>query len=293
MEDSPATYRDGLCVRETKGERVLSCRRAGPALSLEVARFLETRVVGKEIVYRDTIDSTNALAFELAAAGCNEGLCVIAETQSSGRGRRRREWRSPHARNIYASCVLRPALHPTEVAPLTFISCLAAFDAVTAVGLTPTLKWPNDVLVNGKKICGTLIELSAEPEVVRFAVVGVGLNVNMEESDMDGEIREKATSLFLETKKRFERTSVCGMLMGGVEKYYEMLKARGTDEICRLWEERANIRGVFMEIAQADKVCRGVSEGIDRDGAMLLREENGATTRVIAGDVSFSHASGH
>jgi BirA family biotin operon repressor/biotin-[acetyl-CoA-carboxylase] ligase len=185
------------------------------------------------------------------------------------------------------SFVLRPALHPSEVSPLTFISCLAAFDTLTSMGLTPTLKWPNDVLVKGRKVCGTLIELIVEPDTVRFVVIGIGLNVNMEETDMDEEIRGRATSLFLETGNRFERARVCGMLLNNLEKYYEVVKDRGVDEICRLWEERAHIRGVSMEIVQADRIYRGVSEGIGRDGAMLLREESGAVTRVVAGDASF------
>ena len=253
----------------------------------EVDRHLETRFVGREIVYKDSVDSTNSVAFDLALAGCKEGACVVAETQNAGRGRLRRHWRSPYGKNIYASSVLRPALHPSEVSPLTFISCLAALDTLTSMGLAPTLKWPNDVLVNGRKICGTLIELSVEPDTVRFVVIGIGLNVNMDDADMDEEIRGKATSLFLETGNCFERARVCGMLLNNLEKYYEVVKSRGVGEICRLWEERAHIRGVSMEIVQTDRVYRGVSEGIGRDGAMLLREENGVVTRVVAGDVSF------
>ncbi len=252
----------------------------------EVERYLETRFVGREIVYKDSVDSTNGVAFDLALAGCREGTCVIAETQDAGRGRLRRVWRSPHGKNIYASSVLRPALHPSEVSPLAFLSCLAAFDTLRSMGLAPTLKWPNDVLVNGRKVCGTLIELSVEPDTVRFVVVGIGLNVNMGEDDMDEEIRGKATSFFLETGNCFERARVCGMLLNNLEKYFEVVKGRGVDEICRLWEERANVRGVPMEIVQMDRVYRGVSEGIGRDGAMLLREENGMMTRVIAGDVN-------
>ena len=253
----------------------------------EVERYLETRFVGREIRYKDSVGSTNSVAFDLAMAGCGEGTCVIAETQDAGRGRLRRNWRSPYGKNIYMSFVLRPALHPSEVSPLTFISCLAAFDTLTSMGLTPTLKWPNDVLVKGRKVCGTLIELIVEPDTVRFVVIGIGLNVNMEETDMDEEIRGRATSLFLETGNRFERARVCGMLLNNLEKYYEVVKDRGVDEICRLWEERAHIRGVSMEIVQADRIYRGVSEGIGRDGAMLLREESGAVTRVVAGDASF------
>jgi BirA family biotin operon repressor/biotin-[acetyl-CoA-carboxylase] ligase len=253
----------------------------------EVERYLETQFVGREIIYKDSVGSTNGVAFELALAGCREGTTVIAETQDAGRGRHRRRWCSPYGKNIYASCVLRPALHPQEIPPLTFISCLAAFDSLSSMGLAPALKWPNDVLMNGRKVCGTLIELIAQPDAAAFVVIGIGLNVNMSEADMAEEIWGKATSLFLETGNCFERAPVCGMLLNNLEKYYEVVRDRGVDEICRLWEERADVRGVSMEIVQTDRVYRGVSEGIGRDGAMLLRDENGCVIRVIAGDVSF------
>ncbi len=279
--------RMGYVVEKLKGKGYRLTGAPDRLYPWEVERYLETQFVGREIIYKDSVGSTNDVAFDLARAGCREGTCVIAETQDNGRGRLRRSWRSPYGKNIYASAVLRPAVHPSEVSPLTFISCLAAFDALRSMGLAPTLKWPNDVLVNGRKVCGTLIELSVEPDAVRFVVIGIGLNVNMDDTDMDEEIKGKATSLFHETRNCFERARVCGMLLNNLEKYYEVVKGRGVGEICRLWEERANIRGVPMEIVQMDRVYRGVSEGIGRDGAMLLREENGMVTKVIAGDVSF------
>ncbi|MGA3175295.1 MAG: biotin--[acetyl-CoA-carboxylase] ligase [Syntrophorhabdales bacterium] len=253
----------------------------------EIERYLTTRLVGRQIFYRDSVGSTNEEAFDLAVGGCPEGTCVVAETQSLGRGRLKRKWHSPYGKNIYLSCVLRPALRPSEVYPLTFISCLAAFDTVSSVGIEPRLKWPNDVLTSdGRKVCGTLLEISAYPDVVRFVVVGVGLNVNMGLDDMEEEIRNRATSLFLETKKRFERAHICGMLLNNLEKYYDIALNRGVGEICRLWEERAGVRGKYMEITQADRVYRGVSQGVAADGALLLLSENGTITRVIAGDVS-------
>jgi BirA family biotin operon repressor/biotin-[acetyl-CoA-carboxylase] ligase len=279
--------RIGYVVEKLKGKGYRLMDAPDRLYPWEVERYLETRFVGREIIYKDSVDSTNGVAFDLALAGCPEGTCVIAETQESGRGRLSRRWRSPYGKNIYASSVLRPALNPSEVSPLTFLSCLAAFDTLRSMGLAPTLKWPNDVLVNGRKVCGTLIELSVEPDTVRFVVIGIGFNVNMDDADMDEEIRGKATSFFLETGNYFERARVCGMLLNNLEHYYEVVKDRGVDEICRLWEERAGIRGVPMEIVQMDRVYRGVSEGIGRDGAMLLREENGMVTRVIAGDVTF------
>ena len=167
---------------------------------------------------------------------------------------------------------------------MSFIPSLAAFDTLLSAGVEPRLKWPNDVLVNNRKICGTLIELSVEADTVRFAVIGIGLNINMERADMDADLVERATSLLVETKNLFERPRVCGILLGSLEKYYETARQQGMDEICRLWEERGGVKGTYMEIRQMDRVYRGISEGIDRDGAMLLKE-NGVVTRVIAGDV--------
>ena len=251
----------------------------------EIGRHLDTRFVGREIVYRDSVASTNGLAFELALAGCPEGTCVVAETQSAGRGRLQRTWHSPHGKNLYLSCVLRPALHPSQVYPLTFISSLAVYDTLASEGLEPRLKWPNDVLIDGRKVSGTLIELSCEADRVRFVVIGIGLNVNMEGADMHAEISDKATSLLIESRNPFERARICGMLLGSLERYCEMVRSQGVDKVCRIWEERARIRGTYMEITQMGRTYRGISEGIDRDGAILLREK-GAVTRVIAGDVS-------
>jgi BirA family transcriptional regulator, biotin operon repressor / biotin---[acetyl-CoA-carboxylase] ligase len=251
----------------------------------EIERHLHTTIIGKEIVYRDTVDSTNALAFQLALSGCQDGTCVIAESQSAGKGRLQRHWCSPHAKNLYVSIVLRPEVHPSRIYPLSFISSLAVFDALASLGVKPRLKWPNDVLVGSKKVCGTLIELSTEADRVRFVVIGIGLNINMDSGDMEPAVAGIATSLFLETKKRFERAPICGILLNGLEKYYDLAGQLGMEEVCRLWEERAEVKGTYMEVRQMDRVYRGISEGIDKDGALLLNE-NGNVTRVIAGDVT-------
>ncbi len=250
----------------------------------EIERWLQGASIGKTIIYKENIDSTNALAFRLALGGCEEGTCVVAETQSAGKGRLQRKWHSPYAKNVYMSVVLKPDLHPSRVYPLTFISSLAVYDTLVALGVKPRLKWPNDVLIDMKKICGTLIELSTEADSVRFVVVGIGFNVNMTRAEMDTEIKDKATSLFIETKNRFERARICGMLLGTLEGYYRILRTDGVDEICRLWEERAKTKGSYMEITQMDKTYKGISRGIDKDGAILL-EQDGHVTRVIAGDV--------
>ena len=253
--------------------------------SWEIDRHLSTERVGRDIVYRETVGSTNAVAFKMALDGADEGTCVVAESQEAGKGRLNRKWHSPFGQNVYVSVVFRPLVHPSQVYPLTFISSLAVFDLLVDCGVTPRLKWPNDVLVGKRKICGTLIELSAEPDAIRFVVVGIGLNVNVTDNDLTDEIREIATSLFMETKKPFERAFVCGMLLNNLERYYDILVNEGVGSVCRLWEDRAKIRDTYMEIKQFDVVHRGTCVGIDKDGAILLRNDNNII-RVIAGDAT-------
>lgn len=251
----------------------------------EIASHLETSFVGREIVYRDSADSTNSLAYGLALKNAVEGTVVVTESQQAGKGRLQRRWFSPYAENLYVSIILRPKLHPSRIYPLTFMSSLAVYDTLEALGVQPELKWPNDVLVNGKKICGTLIELSVEADAVQFVVIGIGFNVNMKKTDLIDEIRSTATSLLMETKKIYERARVCGMLFTNMEKYYMMVRQQGTEQICKIWENRAGIKGKILQVVQVDRVYKGVSEGIDHDGGLLLNID-GKITKIIAGDVS-------
>lgn len=276
----------GISKRKGKGYRLLST--PDKLYPWEIERFCETKNIGKKIIYKDEIDSTNSFAFKLAFGGEAEGTCIIAETQDAGKGRLGRKWFSPVGKNLYISVVLRPHIPPSNVYPITFLSSLAVYDTVKTLlsDIDPVLKWPNDVLVAGKKICGTLLELSTEADMVRFVIVGIGLNINMGENEIDKEIKDTATSLFMLTKKPFERSMVCGILLTNIERYYTIFTEKGPDEICSIWEDRAQIKGKYLEIKQMGEVYKGVSEGIDRDGGILLAI-NGKTKKIIAGDVSF------
>jgi BirA family biotin operon repressor/biotin-[acetyl-CoA-carboxylase] ligase len=253
----------------------------------EVNRYLNNNSIVKEIIFRDNIESTNSFAFKLALGGKPEGTCVIAETQKSGKGRLNRVWFSPPGKNLYLSIILKPFIHPSRVYPVTFISSLAVYDTIKRVaGITPTLKWPNDVLIHGKKVCGTLLELSTEADMVSFVIVGIGFNINMKEKEIDEAIINKATSLYIETKKIYERASVCGILLSNLDKYYAIFRRTGEQEICNIWEKTAQIKGKHLEINQMGEVYSGISQGIDTSGAMLLNI-NGQVKKIIAGDVSF------
>ncbi|MEI6153700.1 MAG: biotin--[acetyl-CoA-carboxylase] ligase [Deltaproteobacteria bacterium] len=277
----------GYSITKLKGKGYMLTNTPDKLFPWEVYRHLDTNSIVKEIIYQDTIDSTNSFAFKLAVGGKPEGTCVVAEAQKTGKGRLNRVWFSPPGENLYLSIILKPLVHPARVYPITFLSSLAVYDTIKRVtGIIPTLKWPNDVLIHGKKVCGTLLEISTEADMVRFIVVGIGFNINMKEKEIDEPIKNKATSLHIETKKTYERASVCGILLSNLDKYYSIFRKNGEQEICSIWEKTAQTKGKYLEINQMGEVYKGISEGIDTSGAMLINI-NGKVKRIIAGDVSF------
>jgi len=277
----------GYTISKLKGKGYCLVATPDKLYAWEIEQHLKTEVIGKKVIYKDVVDSTNTYAFRLALGGETEGTCIIAETQKTGKGRLGRKWFSPVGKNLYISIVLRPHIPPQNVYPITFLSSLAVYDTITAItDVEPILKWPNDVLIAGRKVCGTLLELSTEADMVRFVIVGIGLNINMGEHEVDDEIKDKATSLLVQTKKAFERAQVCGILLTNLERYYNIFREKGSEEICLIWEDRAKIKGKYLEITQMGESFKGISEGIDMDGAMLLNID-GKTKKIIAGDVSF------
>lgn len=277
----------GYRISKLKGKGYLLMETPDRLYPWEIERSLKGNIIGRKIIFKERLDSTNSFAFSLALAGEPEGTCVVAETQDKGKGRLGRVWLSPLGKNIYLSTILRPLIHPSLIYPITFVSSLAAADTIeTLTGKRTTLKWPNDVVINGKKICGTLLELSTEADMIKFVVVGIGLNVNMAMADFDRELRPKATSLFLETGKSYERAVVCGTLLSNLENYYLHFKENGPEGIRRIWEERAVIKGKHLEISQMGETYRGTCTGIAQDGAILL-DIGGKVKKIIAGDVSF------
>ena len=279
--------RHGYDIEKSKGKGYRLVSTPDRLYAWEIDRYRTSESIGGKIIHRDNLDSTNSFAFSQAMSGEPEGACVVAESQNKGKGRLGRKWSSPEGKNIYLSVILRPSVHPSVVYPITFLSSLAVSDTISQLtDLTPGLKWPNDVLVGQRKISGTLIELSTEADMVRFVIIGIGLNVNLEMRDMDREIKAKATSFLIETKKTYERPRVCGILLSNLERYYRVFKNEGPRAICDIWEEKARIRGKYLEINQMGEVYAGVAKGIDRDGAILL-DINGTTKKILAGDVNF------
>lgn len=251
----------------------------------DLERRIKTKVIGKRIIYEEVLDSTNSYALYLAENGEKEGTCVICDYQIRGRGRKGRSWFSPKGKNLYLSIILRPSIPFRSFFAIAFISCLSVYSLLReALSLFATLKWPNDVLVDGKKISGTLIEIPKRFGEPDFLVVGIGLNVNMRKEEIPEELKEKATSILIEKGIEFERIYLIEELLERFEKYYMMLLHEGEKKIVELWENEARIKGKRVSVRDDDRVIEGICLGLNERGALVI-DVGGRIEIVNAGDV--------
>jgi BirA family transcriptional regulator, biotin operon repressor / biotin---[acetyl-CoA-carboxylase] ligase len=241
---------------------------------------------GKRFFHFFKIDSTNRVAMELGYAGQPEGTLVLAEEQTAGRGRAGRSWHSERGTGLYFTLLLRPKLAPAQSPLLTMLAGLSAHAAIQGLtGLTPELKWPNDLLLNGKKVGGILTEMHAEPSVVRFVIVGIGINVNQEK--FPPELASIATSLRKESGKMNYRLELLVRLLMQFESDYNRFLREGPSfvvERFRSVSNFANGRRVRVETGAESYV--GTTAGLSPEGLLLVAKENGPVLTVIAGDVS-------
>lgn len=253
----------------------------------EVRERLLTSCIGRQMFCRAQTTSTNADAFRLAEDGAGEGTTVIAEAQSGGKGRRGRVWSSPSGVNLYCSVVLRPAIMPHEAPQLTFLSAVAVARTIErTTGLKTEIKWPNDLLVNGRKVAGLLNEMSAETDRVNFVILGIGVNLNMTSGQFPADVRTPATSLLLELGHPVNRAEFTAAMLGELDRLYSDFLCRGFGPSREEWQQRCNARGREVLVSEGgNDVARGMFAGIDGDGALLLRLPNGLEERILSGDV--------
>jgi BirA family transcriptional regulator, biotin operon repressor / biotin---[acetyl-CoA-carboxylase] ligase len=245
--------------------------------------------LGCAIVHRETIDSTNLLAADLARKGADEGTVVLAEQQTAGRGRLGRSWVSPARLNLYASIVLRPTIPPVEVPRLTLVAGLAVAEAIgDTARVHAHIKWPNDVLIDGRKVAGVLTELEAEAERVRFVVVGIGVNLNSGVDDFPPELATKATSLALASGARVDRSAFAGRLLTRLDAAYAAFLSGGFAALRHRYEQLHGLRGVAIAVDGTPPI-RGVVQGVDDAGALLVAGETGVQ-RVVSGEVTLQDA---
>ncbi len=252
----------------------------------EIAAGLNPRRIGTKITCFNETDSTNNVAFKLAEAGACEGTVVIADAQTRGKGRLGREWASPDGVNLYCSIILRPSITPVAASQLTFLSVVAVARSIErSTSLKPMIKWPNDILINGKKIAGLLNEMSAETEKVNFVVLGIGVNVNMRADQFPSDLRHPASSLFIEGGVPVNRTAFARILFHELDALYDTYLEEGYWAIREEWVARSQMYGRQVKVSCQERVMTGVVKGIDDIGALLL-DLDGREERVLSGDVT-------
>jgi BirA family biotin operon repressor/biotin-[acetyl-CoA-carboxylase] ligase len=252
-----------------------------------IARLGNTKVIGRDIQVFEQTTSTNDVAEKLARDGVNEGAVVFAESQTKGRGRLGRVWLSPTRKGLWFSVLLRPGLRPQETTQLTVISATALRRAFkTTTGLAAEIKWPNDLLLGGKKTAGILTELSAELDRVRHVILGIGVDVNQDAAGFPPELRKTATSLRLECGREISRAELAVEILRELDVDYARICAGKFAEIADEWEDACVTIGKDVTVQVGERRFRGHAESLDDDGALLVRTEHGHLERIIGGDVT-------
>jgi len=248
---------------------------------------LKTKIVGGRVLAFDTIGSTNDHLLALAREGAPEGIVVIAETQTEGRGRFGRGWSSPPGCNLYFSVLLRPSLSPASLPQITLVAAVSLCETLReTTDLDVRVKWPNDLVIGEKKICGILTEMTTRGKAAGAAVLGVGLNVNMEDALIPEGLRGIATSLCCEAGRRFDRSALLRRLLVSLDGDYRLFLREGFEPFRDRFAEHSSILGKEVRVEAAGRRMEGKAAGIDREGMLLVATEGGESIRVASGEIS-------
>ena len=247
---------------------------------------LDCQLVGSRIISLEEADSTNLQASRLGDEGADDGLVVIADRQSSGKGRMGRQWESPGGVNLYASILLSPPVMPFEAPKLTFLSAVAVCRAIkNCTALQPTVKWPNDILLNGAKVAGLLNEMSSETDQVHYVVLGIGVNLNMRAEQFPDDLRYPATSLAIASGKVVSRLAFTRSLLQELDALYQLYLEQGSAPVFTAWTELCDLTGKRVQVDCNNLLIEGTMVGLGDDGALLVRTSAGKIESIYAGDV--------
>mgnify|MGYP000845804210 FL=1 len=255
-------------------------------IEAEIAQELDTQLIGRKIIAYDAVDSTNLVLKDLAREGAEDGTVVVADSQGTGRGRMERAFFSPPGKGIWVSILLRPTFLPQDAPKCTLMAAVAVARAMERFGLRAAIKWPNDIMHDGRKLVGILTEMSAEMDRVNYVVIGIGINVNIANEDFPEELRSVATSLMQMKGEPLPRVAFLQELLRALDELYADVQQQGFAPVLAAWRDYAVTLGQIVRvIAPAGEEFEGVAADIDEEGALLIDTEAGRR-RVLAGDVS-------
>ncbi len=252
----------------------------------EIQLGLKTEVLGRYIYFEEEVTSTQKIAHKLAYEGAKEGTLVVAEQQTAGRGRMDRKWFSPKGTGIWMSLILRPPIPPQKAPQLTLLTAVAIAQAIQEVtGIVPDIKWPNDILVNGKKCVGILTELQADPDRIHSVIIGIGMNVNQELEQFPEDIRTIATSLSIEKGEKIKRAELIQEVLLKIETLYRQYLQHGFLPIKLLWEGYAVSIGKKITARTLNRTIQGVALGITEEGVLMLEDDDGVVHYIHSADI--------
>lgn len=275
----------------TSDQNLGYCLVSRPDLLLpqEIQRGLSTNYVGKEIYYFPELKSTNIRAKEKALHGAeeiSEGTLIVAERQSAGKGRLGREWFSPVG-GIWFSVILYPQLSPSYISRITLMTAVAVVKSIKiCTQIKSQIKWPNDILINEKKVCGILTEMSAELDIINWVVVGIGINVNIEHREFPEDIQENTISLKETSGKEISRVKLAQTFLQEFEKYYEILKRREFSFILKEWKLYSHTLGKKIRVDIGERIITGEAVDINEEGSLILKKEDGELLEIISGTIT-------
>ncbi|MEG1255854.1 biotin--[acetyl-CoA-carboxylase] ligase [Clostridium sp.] len=259
----------------------------GPDLIIpeEVESLLSTKYIGRTFIHYDTIDSTNIQCRKECGNNLVEGLVVASEEQTSGKGRLGRAWISPKSTGIWMSVVLTPDISPVLAPKTTLIGAAAVYKALNDMGIQAGIKWPNDIVIDGKKVCGILTEMNAEIERVNYVIMGIGINVNMEEFPQ--ELWEKATSLKNYLGRKVDRKLLLAGILNNLEVFYEDFKTSGNiEKVIEICRNGSVLLNKEVKVINGSKETKCIAIDIDDDGELIVKYEDDTIHKVLSGEVS-------
>jgi BirA family biotin operon repressor/biotin-[acetyl-CoA-carboxylase] ligase len=247
---------------------------------------LTSRWLGHRVHFYPQLESTNTTALDLASRGQPEGTVVLADRQLQGRGRRGRAWDSPPGLGLYCSVLLRPRLAPDRAPFLTLLTAVAVAQAVRhQLDLRPQIKWPNDLLIKGKKVAGILLESRVSPRGLEYVVMGIGVNVNQTPTDFAAALSENASSLRLETGATVARAELLARLFANLEELYENLQVGNIEMILEQWRHFSTTLNQPVRVVQNDRVLEGIAVDVTESGSLLVRQPDASLLEVQAGEI--------
>lgn len=274
-----------------KGYRILS----SPDILTyeEIERDLRTEYICRNVYYFDTISSTNIKAKEIALDE-PEGTVVVSEEQTGGIGRLGREWISPKQKGIWMSIILKPEVEPMKVSTIALVGAAAVNKALEDMGIKSGIKWPNDIVIDGKKVCGILTEMSCELNMINYVVMGIGINVNLDKMDIPDDLQYKATSLKIVENRQINRKELSASILNHFELLYNDFKDGGNiTEVLQICKDNSVLLGEEVRIIRGKDVRIGNALDLNDDGQLIVQFENGTIENIFSGEVSVRGIEGY